>query len=860
MDLIQGSIIRVNELDGQAHVDVEVVEYVNTGSKAILLKGKVDTKGGALVALKLPPTATADEKTREIEAWRRVRHPNILQLWGTHTDNSQTILIAPWIENGHLVKYFFKHSNANRLPLIRQVAEALEYLHENMRMVHGDVKCENVLVSDSGNALLADFGLSTWIDKASEETATNTEIRNRYTVPFSAPEQVADNVFDSSSRSPGRQRSKSTFTDVFAYGMLVLQAYTISTPWGARTDPQILKYVIGGVMPPRPDPNSSATKLGFNDDLWDMCCKCREQEPEARPRMRDIVTALVEGKRVAMPSTKAESERASFSFSEPEAPLSPTSAMTHSPVSGFSSVVSQSSGYAVLPSPPTQPLPILPVQWNLHLPNALKTHDPPLTEDEHSRLLRDYFDYSAPWNLRVIEHYFMHDMQCALATGKPTAHYSASLHNIILAEATFFARPGSWVASPAIRAALVAAAINLKNEGSDTAVVQALTAIAHYHMAMRGQTEAARHYMMEAVTLTLTTVVTSTTTLSRDESWCYYSTLLQDIEIALVLELKPIFEGDTGRIPPVGPFGTDASREIFFTAPDFRAGRTKAFQLRFEPPFLPTAVTRLYSTSSTDGTASYYISGRPTKTTKVERHAVDEMQRTLNIYRRLYNGLALAPLVVAQAAYSAGRAAVTLVSLSSPDDQATALASVRFYIDALHELAVTWECASEYEMTLERFCPEETSSRELCYSAYTNGLHKYEDAPPESPVPVGPDFMNPPQDSAGDATTADTPASAGERETDAAVCSAVADSSGKTSTSRKRRLEITCICGEEVTAGETVTCSSLDCDTRLLIFQQFHMACVAGSGQEITNPFVCEVCCGKDAPSAGKRPRVEDGI
>ncbi|EJD35782.1 kinase-like protein, partial [Auricularia subglabra TFB-10046 SS5] len=100
-----------------------------------------------------------------------------------------------------------------------QVSDAVGYLHESLRIVHGDLKCENVLVSDDGHALLTDFGLSTFIDKPESENTTNTLIREFNTLRFAAPE-----ILRGAARSAsGRIRSKTQESDVYAFGMLILQ-------------------------------------------------------------------------------------------------------------------------------------------------------------------------------------------------------------------------------------------------------------------------------------------------------------------------------------------------------------------------------------------------------------------------------------------------------------------------------------------------------------------------------------------------------------------------------------------------------------------------------------------------------------
>lgn len=82
---------------------------------------------------------------------------------------------------------------------------------------------ENVLVSDDGMAMLADFGLSTAMDKAASDATTTVNIRNQSTVPFCAPELLLDQAAAVDAAGQTRRRSKTSETDIYAFGMLILQ-------------------------------------------------------------------------------------------------------------------------------------------------------------------------------------------------------------------------------------------------------------------------------------------------------------------------------------------------------------------------------------------------------------------------------------------------------------------------------------------------------------------------------------------------------------------------------------------------------------------------------------------------------------
>ncbi|EJD44392.1 kinase-like protein, partial [Auricularia subglabra TFB-10046 SS5] len=127
-------------------------------------------------------------------------------------------IVSLYMSNGNLTEYLKTHKGCDKKKLIMQVAEAVNFLHTARNLVHGDIKCDNVLISDFGDALLADFGLSTFIEKDESATGTMTAICNMNTLRFAAPELLAG-----SEDSSGVPRSKTPESDVYAFGMLILE-------------------------------------------------------------------------------------------------------------------------------------------------------------------------------------------------------------------------------------------------------------------------------------------------------------------------------------------------------------------------------------------------------------------------------------------------------------------------------------------------------------------------------------------------------------------------------------------------------------------------------------------------------------
>ncbi|KAG7376470.1 Leucine-rich repeat serine/threonine-protein kinase 2 [Phytophthora pseudosyringae] len=258
---------------------------------------------------------------RELSIWYRLNHPYVVKLYGGCHVGGQPFFVCEPASNGRLDAYLHRYeptrgvtgasigtssmsksvsttsgntsgfsstSNVSSTGLsaestasyqrceawqkLRQSALGLQYLHQHS-IVHGDLKCDNILVADDGKAKLTDFGLSTirrYVDSEQEQN-TNTSVVGAQR--WKAPECLAGAL-------------PSFESDVYSFGMCILQAISGEFPWGPRMpDAAVRFHVRRGVLPPRPK--------GFDDDAhWDlvrqMCCF----DPQQRLKLPVVVQRL----------------------------------------------------------------------------------------------------------------------------------------------------------------------------------------------------------------------------------------------------------------------------------------------------------------------------------------------------------------------------------------------------------------------------------------------------------------------------------------------------------------------------------------------------------------------------------------
>ena len=129
------------------------------------------------------------EFEHEVDLWRRLNHPRILQLEEVYVTEAATFCFIPLNKGGTLFDLIRKHRQGLPLPLVKrytyQLASALRYLHQDAHVAHRDVKLENILLdhspdvksaSMSTNVSLCDFGMAEWIlqdDRAGSPDAMN---------------------------------------------------------------------------------------------------------------------------------------------------------------------------------------------------------------------------------------------------------------------------------------------------------------------------------------------------------------------------------------------------------------------------------------------------------------------------------------------------------------------------------------------------------------------------------------------------------------------------------------------------------------------------------------------------------------
>ncbi|KAI9508854.1 ras guanine nucleotide exchange factor domain-containing protein [Russula earlei] len=248
-----------------------------TSDRAIATGGSQDIYTGEMtgteVALAYPRNQSREAQERfrrQVEIWRTLRHPNVLQLLGIAYIGDFVYSVSPFMEFGHIKGYLKDHPEANRVMLLSEIASASEYLHIN-GIIHGDLQGSNVLISGHGHACLCDFG------SARIEQVPVTKSTSYGSLRWLAPELVTDSSCVPTTRA----------TDVWSFGMLSLEIFTDNVPFSHISNEAFVPLAIrDGPLPTRPEQN--ITLKGLSDAMWDLLNRCWQRDPGSRPSMPEI--------------------------------------------------------------------------------------------------------------------------------------------------------------------------------------------------------------------------------------------------------------------------------------------------------------------------------------------------------------------------------------------------------------------------------------------------------------------------------------------------------------------------------------------------------------------------------------------
>lgn len=191
-------------------------EQLGHGGFGVVYKG-VLPDGRAIAVKKLEGALQGHKEFHaEVAALGSIHHWHLVQLYGFCAEHVDRLLVYEYMTNGSLAQWLFSPPHSSnpildwdtRSNIALGMAKGLSYLHTECKekIIHLDIKPQNVLLDDKFVAKLADFGLSRFVSR--EETSVVTTMRG--TPGYVAPEWLLDS-------------SITEMSDVYSYGMVLLE-------------------------------------------------------------------------------------------------------------------------------------------------------------------------------------------------------------------------------------------------------------------------------------------------------------------------------------------------------------------------------------------------------------------------------------------------------------------------------------------------------------------------------------------------------------------------------------------------------------------------------------------------------------
>ncbi|KDP21865.1 hypothetical protein JCGZ_00652 [Jatropha curcas] len=230
-----------------------------------------------------------EEFEREVTRLGKIRHHNLVALEGYYWTPSLQLLIYEYISSGSLYKHLHDGPTTNclswrqRFNIIRGIAKGLAHLH-HMNVIHYNLKSTNILIDDSGEPKVGDFGLARLLPML-DRCILSSKIQSA--LGYMAPEFACRTV------------KITEKCDVYGFGILVLEVVTGKRPVeymeddvvvlcdmvrGALEDGRVEECIDGKLRGNFPAEEAiPVIKLGLI---------CASQVPSNRPDMEEVVNIL----------------------------------------------------------------------------------------------------------------------------------------------------------------------------------------------------------------------------------------------------------------------------------------------------------------------------------------------------------------------------------------------------------------------------------------------------------------------------------------------------------------------------------------------------------------------------------------
>lgn len=252
----------------------KVLEVVGQGQYGTAYKAQNVLDGQLYCIKRIPMTAKDDMNgaLREVQVLSSLNHPNIIGYKESFVDANEALcIVTTFCEEGDLFRKIRNRSAQNTyfsedevMDMFIQIASSLMYIHSK-KVLHRDLKTQNIFVARGGIIKLGDFGISKVFEKTDQFATTVTG-----TPYYMAPEICTSQPY--------------TFkSDIWSLGCVLYEMCTLKHAFAADSLLSLVYQIVRGDFPPIPD-------NVFSTDLGDLVGALLQRDAANRPSLHQVFT------------------------------------------------------------------------------------------------------------------------------------------------------------------------------------------------------------------------------------------------------------------------------------------------------------------------------------------------------------------------------------------------------------------------------------------------------------------------------------------------------------------------------------------------------------------------------------------
>ncbi|KAL2634157.1 hypothetical protein R1flu_005636 [Riccia fluitans] len=194
--------------------DFSTANELGRGAFGAVYKAHLPDNSLLAVKLLFPTEQSISDFLKEMVLITGIKHRHLIQLKGCCVRDKKRMLVYEYAENGNLAQALWGKNRSmvltwsQRLNISVGIAKGLAYLHEELqpKIIHRDIKPQNILLDRDWNPKIADFGLARPVDEGSTQRATSIG----GTLGYFSPEYATEGLLTEKQ-------------DVYSYGILLLE-------------------------------------------------------------------------------------------------------------------------------------------------------------------------------------------------------------------------------------------------------------------------------------------------------------------------------------------------------------------------------------------------------------------------------------------------------------------------------------------------------------------------------------------------------------------------------------------------------------------------------------------------------------